>query len=200
MALCVGGCSSFHVKIELMKKIVLIILILIIGAFLYYALRNNLFTSKTEAPQISEGSDFNPDPSNATFTFESEPVTLSAGRNERTVAPGSAMTEETVLLDKFAYGDINTDDKKDTALLLVQYGAGSGTFTYVAVFVSGPLTYKGSEAVFIGDRIVPQSISISNGIVTVTYLDRKSNESMTTEPTVLVSKEFVFKNGEFQEK
>jgi len=182
-----------------MKKIVFAVVIVgvIIG---YFVIRDSYSTDKTGTPVISENGVFHPDPSNATFTFDDEAITLSAGRNERSIAPGSALVEETILLDKFAYGDINADGKEDTVLFLARYGAGSGTFIYLAAFVSGPVTYRGSKATFIGDRISPQSISISRGIVTVEYLDRGPDEALVAEPTVRVSKQFVYKNGEFQEK
>lgn len=182
-----------------MKKIILVVIIIAIGGLFYYVVSNKSPT-KVEKPTISDKGGFHPDPSNATFIIEDESITLSRGKDEKEVTPGSAITEETVLMDKFAYGDVNADDKEDTALLLARYGAGSGTFIYVAVFVSGPVNYKGSNTVFIGDRISPQSISIKNGIITMKYLDRKSNEALAAEPTVPMSKQFVYKNGELVEK
>ena len=103
-------------------------------------------------------------------------------------------------MDKFAYGDLNADGKEDTVLLLTRYGAGSGIFIYLAAFTSGPVTYKGSKAIFIGDRIAPKSLSIKGDTVTVEYLDRKPDEAFATEPTVSASKQFTYKNGEFVEK
>lgn len=165
----------------------------------YYLLKNSS-QNKTETPNTNQSTGVRPDPSNATFTLDGDSVTLNKGKGESEVAPGSAMTEETLLLDKFAYGDINADGKEDTLLLLARYGAGSGTFIYLAGFVSGPVTYHGTEAVFIGDRITPQSISLNKDTVTVKYLDRKSDEPLAAEPTVVTSKQFVYKNGEFQER
>lgn len=181
-----------------MKKV--IVAIVIIGAVaLIYAMRNGSATTSS-APTANEKGVFRPDPSGATFTFDDEPVTLSAGRNETAITPGSALVEETVLLDQLAYGDVNADGKEDTALLLARYGGGSGTFIYLAAFVSGPVTYHGSEAIFIGDRIAPKSISISGGIVTVKYLDRKDGDAFATEPTVSVSKQFIYRAGVFEER
>ena len=182
-----------------MKKI--IITIIVIGAIaLLYAMRDNTSVNKTSEPTVDDDSNFRPDPSNATFVIDNESITLSRGRNEREITPGSTLTEETVLLDKFAYGDLNSDGKVDTAILLARYGGGSGTFIYVAVFVSGPVTYRGSQAIFIGDRIAPQSISINGGIVTVEYLDRGPDEAFAAEPTIPTSKQFIYKNGEFVER
>lgn len=182
-----------------MKKLIIIIVVLVLAGGAYYFLRGKS-TPVTPLVRDNDVSDFKPDPSNATFVLEDQSVTLSNGRSETSAAPGSALLEETVLMDKFAYGDLNADDKEDTALLLVQSGGGSGTFIYVAVYVSGPVNYKGTNAIFLGDRIAPQSISINQGAVTVTYLDRKPDEPLSAEPTVSESKQFVYRNGEFVER
>ncbi len=181
-----------------MKKIIITTVFIVVAVFLYTA--RNSFLANKAVPGTGEHESFRPDPSSATFIFDDELVTLSAGRNESIVAPGSALLEETILMDQFAYGDINADGKEDTALLLARYGAGSGTFIYAAAFVSGPVTYRGSKAIFIGDRIAPQSISINEGVVTVIYLDRGPGEALAAEPTIMVSKQFVYRAGEFKER
>lgn len=194
----IGGFLFICVRIMGMKKVIVVVVIIAAGV-LFYSMRDKS-PIKIEVPATSENGDFHPDPSNATFIFYDGPITLSAGRSEIEIVPGNALVEETILMDKFAYGDINADSKEDTVLLLARYGAGSGTFIYVAAFVSGPVTYKGSEAIYIGDRISPQNISINKGIVTVEYLDRKIDEALAAEPTVPTTKQFVYKNREFQER
>ena len=182
-----------------MKK-VFIIIIVIATALFFYTMRDSTPLEKTVVPTENESEVFRPDPSSATFNIDDEVVILSAGRNEKPITPGSKLMEETVLLEQFAYGDINSDDKEDTVLLLSRNGVGSGTFIYLAAYVSGPVTYKGSKAIFIGDRIIPQSISINQGIVTINYLDRKIEDSFNTAPSIPITKLFVFRNGEFQER
>ncbi len=108
--------------------------------------------------------------------------------------------EETTILDAKGSGDINNDGKQDAVVLLSQSGAGSGIFIYAAAYVSGPLNYKGSNAVFIGDRISPQSVSISNGIITIHYLDRKPDEPYAADPTIPTTKQLIYQNGELVEK
>lgn len=189
-----------YAKIKRMKKIIAILIVVAAVVLLFYATRDKSPAEEAGTPAYREEGSSRSNPSNATFVFNDGPTTLSAGRNEKAVAPGSALVEETILLDKFAYGDINADGKEDTALFLARFGAGSGTFIYTAAFVSGPITYKGSKAFFLGDRIIPRSISISDGVVTVEYLDREPDEALAAEPTVPVSRRFVYKAGEFQER
>jgi len=176
-----------------MKKVFIVLIIVIGVVALFYFWNNNSAQDKAATPFQEKNSSFKPDPSNATFNIDDEEVILSGGRK-------NTSTEETNILDKLAYGDVNADGKEDTILFLVQSGGGSGTFIYLAGYISGPVTYRGSTATFIGDRIVPQSISISKGVVTIKYLDRGTDDAFATEPTIQVSKEFIFKDGEFVER
>lgn len=182
-----------------MKKLIIIVIILVAAGFFYF-MSGDSTDKKTGTPIVSDNGVLRPDPSNATFVFEGESITLSGGRNERPVAPGSTLTEETMITDTIAYGDINADDKEDTVLLLARYGAGSGTFIYLGAYVSGPVTYRGSNTIFIGDRIAPEAIVISSDSITVEYLDRAPNDAFSAEPTVRTTKQFVYQAGELREK
>lgn len=184
-----------------MKKFFIFIIVVAVLVGGYLVVRNiSTDNDDVNIQNVNETGTSKPNPSSATFTLDGESVTLVNGKNATSVSPGNAVMEETILLDKFAYGDLNTDGKEDTALLLARYGAGSGTFIYMAAYLSGPVNYHGSEAVFIGDRVTPQSISIKSGVVIVDYLDRKDSQSFADEPTVPTTKQFVYKAGEFQEK
>ncbi len=179
-----------------MKKILILILIIVLGGVWYFSTRT-VKAPPTNSNQTS--GNFKPDASNATFTFDDESVTLTKGLSEETDASVGLVTE-TELLDKQAFGDLNADGKDDAVVFLARSGGGSGTFVYAAAYVSGPISYKGTGAIFLGDRVAPSSITVANGIATVTYLDRKSDEPFSAEPTVKVTKQFVYQNGEFVEK
>ncbi len=181
-----------------MKKLLIIIVIAAVAIGLY------VWMSSPEEPAADSttttvGAGFHPDPSSATFIFDGDTVILSNGRGESTDEL-VGLVSTTDLLEERAYGDLNGDGKDDVVVLLSQSGGGSGTFIYTAAFVSGPVGYKGTNAVFLGDRIEPTSVSISNGVATVTYLDRKPDEPYSAEPTVKTTKQFVYQNGEFVEK
>jgi hypothetical protein len=179
-----------------MKKLFTIIILILIAVGLWYLFhRTANVAPEPVATHTTTSSQTKPDPSNATFTFEDGTVSLTKGKSNDPIE-GSAATVETSLTDVRAYGDINGDGKDDTAALLTQIGGGSGEFTYLVGYVSGTVTYKGTNAVFIGDRIQPKSITIKNGVVTVNYLDRKEDQSFADEPTINTTKQFVFKNGE----
>lgn len=183
-----------------MKK--LIILILIVAALgWWFSRRSAAPAPQADSTATTVGAGFQPDASNATFDFEGESVTLVDGKAvEKDESDDAILQTETELLDERAYGDLNDDGKPDAVVLLARSGGGSGTFVYAAAFVSGPVGYKGTNAVFLGDRIAPQSVSISGSTATVKFLDRKEDESFAVEPTVSVTKQFTYKNGGFQEK
>jgi hypothetical protein len=79
--------------------------------------------------------------------------------------------------------DFNRDGKVDSAFIITQTGSGSGTFYYLAHTLGG-------EAIFLGDRIAPQTTEWKNGEVIVNYADRKPTDPMTTRPSVGVSRYF----------
>ncbi len=185
-----------------MKRNLIIAAVVIIAALggWYIGHHREKATTKEEPVKI-EPTVSHPDASNATFIFEDGSITLKKGAATTDVTPDGEVTQETTLTDDIAYGDINKDGKTDTAVLLVQNGSGSGVFLYVAAYVSGTVQYKGTNAVFIGDRVTPKAISVStSGVIEVTYLDRKANEPMAADPTVSTTKYFVYRNGSLEEK
>lgn len=175
-----------------MKKfLILIIIIGIIAALFYFKSDDVEVETNTET---TTGESFRPDASSATFIFDNEEVVLSKGKSI------TSFGEETSILDDETFGDINKDNKDDSIVLLSRTGLGSGNFIYIAAYVSGPVSYKGTNAVFLGDRIVPQGISIRNGVITVNYLDREEGEAFAAEPTIEKSVELVFNNGTLEER
>lgn len=91
--------------------------------------------------------------------------------------------------------DLNGDGREDTVFFLTRQPGGSGTFYYVAAALQTESGYVGSEAVFVGDRIAPQTINlgihadpasadVARAIIAVNYADRKPGESFVTKPSV----------------
>ncbi len=180
-----------------MKKFLILILILGVGYGLYWYKTNNGEVKKIEiAPTVSK-----PDIANANFLFEGEEVKFKNGKSSAEIAPDSAVTIETSLSGDIVYGDINGDGKSDAVSLATQSGGGSGLFVYLLAYVSGNVEYKSLEAVFLGDRISPESLKIdASGNVLVGYLDRQSTEPMSAEPTQLVKKTFKIAQGRLEER
>jgi hypothetical protein len=161
------------------KKIILIVVaIIVIGGIGYL-----IYQSSTASEQKSTM-----DAQNATYVIEGEEVTLVNGRAEKETVPGSASKTITQYFGNEVRADFNNDGKEDVAFLLTQDGGGSGTFYYVAALLSSKEGYVGTNAIFIGDRVAPQTTEFQNGEIIVNYADRKPDEPMTVIPSVGVSK------------
>ncbi|MHB1330500.1 MAG: hypothetical protein ACYCY6_00840 [Minisyncoccota bacterium] len=179
-----------------MKKLgILIFIFAILGGGWYIWHKDSESEDIVIAPVVTE-----PDPSNATFRIGGEAVTLENGRSSKQFSPSSAVTLDTILTDIITYGDINDDSKNDTVAIIMQSGGGSGMFVYVVAYVSGNVNYEGSNAVLIGDRVSPEELSINNGVISITYLDRDPSEALAVEPTIRKELELVYKGGNLEER
>lgn len=104
-------------------------------------------------------------------------------------------TEGTEYFGNAAIGDLNADNRPDTAFLFSYKPGGSGTFYYVAVALGTRDGYVGTNAMLLGDRIAPQTTSIEDGDVIVNFAERKEGEPMTARPSMGVTSYFKMDNG-----
>ncbi len=135
---------------------------------------------------------------NATYLIEGQSVTLVDGAAETESAPGSASTQVTRYFGNAVESDLNADGLADKAFLLQVETGGSGTFYYAAAALTTIDGCAGTNAVFLGDRIAPQSTTAdpSNpSWFTVNYADRNPGEPMSAPPSLGVSRTFRFENG-----
>lgn len=139
------------------------------------------------------------DPLNAIYIIEDREIALQNGQSEMEATPGTASKIETTIWGDKIYGDLDDDDIEDAVLLLVHSTGGSGTFYYVAAALNRNGKYHGTNAVFLGDRIAPQNVSMHNGLVVVNYAERRPEEPMTATPSVGKSKYLILENKELVE-
>ncbi len=124
------------------------------------------------------------DASKQTFILDGEVVTLTDGLLEKEVAPGSVAKDTIRYFGNEAKGDINGDGKEDAVFLVTKETGGTGLFYYLVGMLATDILPKGTKAVFIGDRIAPQTTEVRDGLVLVNYADRKPDEAFTVEPSV----------------
>jgi len=139
---------------------------------------------------------------NGTYFIDNQPITLVNGVSETELAPGSTSKQVTRFLGNQVEIDLNADGLLDSAFLLQQENGGSGIFYYVVAAIKTENGYLGTNAMFIGDRIAPQSTNIdpnNSSQFIVNYADRNANEPMSSIPTIGVSKTFKFENGSLVE-
>lgn len=175
-----------------MKNIVVALIGILILATGYYWFSQ-------EARSITPGADAAADYKNASYTIEGREVKLMNGQSEIELAPGSASRLVTTYFGNEAKADLNGDGKEDVIFLVTQTEGGSGTFYYAVAALSGEGGYRGTNAILLGDRILPQSTSIIDGVISVNYGERKIGEPMTAEVTVGVSRQLKIADGKLVE-
>ncbi len=123
------------------------------------------------------------DPLNAVYNIEGQLITLHNGHSERAISPDSAIKIRTSIIGNQVSGDLDDDGDDDAVLILVYDPGGSGTFFYVAAALNVNGRYQGTNAVLLGDRITPGALTIRNGVINVSYKDRKADEPMSSSPS-----------------
>lgn len=139
------------------------------------------FFARTPTPVAILPQDFTEVP----FTIKGEEVTLVDGISVIPFAPGSASVSTIRYFGNDFTHDIDGDGDMDVVFLVTEEGGGSGTFFYVVGAIKEEEGYRGTQAMFLGDRVAPQSISAGDGTqVIVNYSDRAVGEPMSTAPSV----------------
>ncbi len=174
----------------MIKYLLALLIVVALGGGLYWY--GAIVASHTEPASVS-------DYKNATYEIDGKSVTLVNGRAETETVPNSASKTVTQYFGNEARGDLNGDGLLDIAFLLTQSGGGSGTFYYVVAALMGIDSYKGTNAVLLGDRIAPQTTETKDGQVIINYADRKPTEPMTAPPSIGVSKYLKVENGKLLE-
>lgn len=143
---------------------ILAALVILIVAF--YALNSYIYKEKQAAVA--------PDYKDAEYIIEGERVTLG---NEARYFGNELFT------------DLNDDGREDVAFIVTYEPGGSGTFYYAVSALNTEGGYVGSDGYFLGDRIAPQSTTLSPNarhvnVVVFNYADRASGEPMSTQPSI----------------
>lgn len=160
--------------------IIAILAIIVIGFLIWKAPAS---TKKSQAP-VAEAPTYS-DYKNTSYAVGGQNVFLKNGLSSVEIVPGTAAKLETRVFGNEIKGDFNGDGKDDIAFFMTQSGNGSGVFYYVAVALQNPDgTFKGTNAIFLGDRIAPQNILYSSGVLAVNYGDRELTEAYTVAPHI----------------
>lgn len=121
----------------------------------------------------------------ATYTVNGQKVTLINGMAETEAAPGSSSKVVTKFFGNEVEQDLNADGIPDIVFLITQTSGGIGIFYYVVGLIKTANGNVGSDAVFLGDRIAPQTTEIGkNNIIVVNYAERKAGESFAVQPSI----------------
>jgi len=134
-------------------------------------------------------------PLDATYRIEDEEVALRNGVATKELVLGAASQAVTRVYGKPVFADLTGDNVDDAALILTQNTGGSGTFFYAVVAIRDGEGYLGSDAVYLGDRITVDDVSIEHEITTVQYRTYKEEQSFADEPARPVARHFTLAGG-----
>lgn len=162
-----------------MKKLITyvgLLAIIIVGGF--YALNSYIYNEK-------QGDGLPIDYREVTFMVSGEPITLVDGvAQAQTNLGGSSLTTIRYFGNEVEH-DIDGDGVDDVVFLITQETGGSGTFFYVVGALARDGGYLGTQAVYLGDRIAPQTTEKGEGRqIIVNYADRAPEEPMTAQPSI----------------
>lgn len=140
--------------------------------------------SGLEAPNASPGDALYTLP--PLSTGEQDTVRLVAGEYTRRYDESSATVRRVFLSDFVAGGELDGRAGEDAAVILVDQPGGSGTFYYLAALMRRGEGWESPTAVFLGDRVRIDSLSIESddGEIAVTFRTRAEGVAMAGEPTV----------------
>jgi len=134
-------------------------------------------------------------PESASYDIDGRMVRLRNGKHDELAAPASASHRTTEIWGAPVAADLDGDGDQDAIVIIATEQGGSGTFYFVAVAEFDGGGYTGSAGVLLGDRIAPQRVTFADGVITVDYAERRPGEPMSTRPSVIASKRFVYRNG-----
>ena len=138
-------------------------------------------------------------PVNTSYLIDNERIKLENGSKEWQAAPGSSSRIKIAIAGEPVYGNLNRDNMEDAALFIIYQGGGSGTFYYIGAALSERGQYRGVNTILIGDRIKSPVARIQNGLITVTYFDRRPDEPMAAVPTLEQTRYFIVEESSLQE-
>lgn len=119
---------------------------------------------------------------NMTYSVGGESFTVEDGTVAVPVEGSSALHRLSVL-ESPAFADVNGDGNRDAVVLLRSEPGGSGIFYYTTAVLAEGDSRTATNEVFLGDRIRIKSISVDQGIITITVLTRGEGEPMSAQPT-----------------
>ncbi len=119
-----------------------------------------------------------------TYLINGEKITLKNGLSEIKANSDSKSKIVTRYFGNQARTDLDNDGSEDLVFLLTQETGGTGTFFYVVALLNTSNGPVGSQALYLGDRIAPQTTEIGkNNIIVVNYAERKPGESFAVKPS-----------------
>lgn len=173
-----------HIKeLPTHRQLILLGSVLVVAScvFLFLNKENNQTYTNNPPKKIND----------VTYYVDGTPVTLKNGRAE-------IVTRTRSIINYFGneiISDLNGDGMKDIAFILTQSMPRGEVLYYLAVAIYTSTGYVGTNTIFLGDRIAPQTTSVNDREILVNFAERNDGESLTVAPSVGVSRYFIIRNN-----
>lgn len=116
-------------------------------------------------------------------------ITLTDGRYEEVLVPGSASKLIAALHPSYTLGDLNGDGVADAVVFIVESGGGSGSFYSLIAVVNQAGRPRALASTSLGDRIKVERVSITAGEIVADLVTHGPQEPMCC-PTLKATKRF----------
>lgn len=113
------------------------------------------------------------------LTLEMNDGSVRLERGQATVIYGGLSTSIFILQDRVAQGDLDGDGDEDLVAHLVERSAGTGVFHFVVPVINEAGTALAESPILVGDRVVVDGLSVQDGLIGVSLLDRGPDEPFT---------------------
>ena len=130
----------------------------------------------TETAEGRQGLEWE-DLENLHFEVDGQAVQLEQGR--AMISYGGASTDQYTLQNRVGQGDLNGDGHDDVVAHIVMTTGGTGVFHLIVPVIDDGQGGTAQRPVWVGDRIVVESMAVRDGLVGLTLLDREPNEPYT---------------------
>lgn len=169
-----------------MRKGKIIVIVLIVGLLIlaFILTRNNAVNIVNEIKEEKVVEVKRPDVKNMTYDIEGEIFKLQNGKAENEPVEGFLSKTSLLMFGEPVYGDLDGDKDEDVAVWFINDGGGTGKFHYAVFVMNNGGEFKPTNAVFLGDRVAPQTLEIKDSRAVYNFADRKPDEPMVAEPTV----------------
>jgi hypothetical protein len=140
---------------------------------------------------------------NNTYEIEGRPIAFEGGRSTMEIEPGMAYRSTGQITAQSPPGDLDGDGFDDYGLVIVvERGEAAGLYYLAVARGSADGSYRGSNAILIGDRVSLSSVKISGNEEIAVYLTRFPWEEWGVGQLQEVNKakRAIWRNGRLQDR
>lgn len=136
----------------------------------------------------------NADLNNATYPLQSAQGGQATFANGRFSDAANAVSAQ-ILTRPRASGDLEGDGAPDSAVIVIANVGASGVPSFLCAVLNKGYQAQPTDCVLFGDRVTTTGLAISDGKITLNFLDRKPGEPMATRPSVPTTSVYVLQDG-----